>query len=79
MRMDWLERKVVFRISRGFFMFFAGLVLLGLVISTIVVGYGVSPTIQGFAPNEPTPPSPPKVSPSELLSRIGESDEGTQE
>ena len=72
MKMEWLERKVVFRASRGFFVGVAGFVLLGLIGSVLLLGYAISPTIQGFGPNEPEPPAPPEVSPNELLSRIGE-------
>jgi len=66
MKIEIFERKVIFRIARGLFMFLAIVGLLGFIASFFFFGYTVSPTLKESAPREPKEPAPPTVTAEEV-------------
>ena len=66
MKLDQFERKFVFRISRGIFVFIASLVSVTLAASVCYLAYTLSPTLKGSPPAKPKPPAEATVSGDEV-------------
>lgn len=67
---DRFEQRVVWRVSRGLYLVVAGLASLVLLGGAGLLVWGVSPTLRGSDPAEPTAPTPPTVTLAEVLSTL---------
>lgn len=66
MNLEKVERKFIFRISRGLFLTAAGILGLGMLLAVLFFAYTVSPTIKGAAPAEPTVPAAPQITVADI-------------
>lgn len=74
MRLDWFERKVIFKMSRGLYLIFGVLGVLALVGAILLFAYGIIPAMKGKEPPKPQPPAPPVVALEEIKSALAQND-----
>jgi hypothetical protein len=75
MKLDSIERRFVFRISRGLYLFIVGLVAVGLFGAACVFLYSLSPTLKKGDPAKPELPAVSKISAEEVAKILaGEKD-----
>lgn len=70
MNLNNIERKFVFKISRGLFLFTTTIIALGLIGSILFFLYTMSPTIKAAEPVKPEPPASPQITADDINALI---------